>query len=196
MRITLHAFSGYSKYTEMFPPAPSSEKKPRPTDLLSRHMFSPTHTPPPESSSEDEDDINLPMVDLGTPKKPKLENESQAEQTQATEPRVSTAACPPSGSVISCTTHCTGSSSISTDASVAAASSTAAIQADSKFNYKRRLEVYSKEGVSVNGGRDENSSPIKAESLKATNESKRTAKKVKKLSKSLQEKTEMERTVS
>ena len=88
--------------------------------------------------------------------------------------------------------------SISTDASVAAASSTAAIQADSKFNYKRRLEVYtcSKEGVSDNGGRDENSSPRKVESLKATNESKRTAKKVKKLSKSLQEKTEMERTVS
>ena len=162
-------------------------------------MFSPTHTPPPESSSEDEDDINLPMVDLGTPKKPKLENESQAQQTQATEPRVShTAACPPSGSVISCTTHCTGSSSISTDASVAAASSTAvlsSIQADIKFNYKRRLEVAKKEYQLMADGM-KNSSPIKVESLKATNESKRTAKKVKKLSKSLQEKTEMERTVS
>lgn len=160
-------------------------------------MFSPTHTPPPESSSEDEEEADFPLIDVGTPKKPKLESDVKAKQTQPTELSVSTAASPTSSSGSSCTTNCAEPSTTTTAISAPAVSPSRRElpPVQSNINYRQKLEKAKKEFQSLADGLKD-ASPIKLEDSRATSESKRTAMKVKKLSKILQGKTDMERKVS
>ena len=148
-------------------------------------MFSPTHTPPPESSSEGEDD--LPIVDIGTPRKlPKLGNEPTLP------------------------TKCTDPAASSKPAHVSSPSSSTLLPAHFQGNVKPAAHSDShreKFKSTIVAARSQNTfqsitddlkdlSPLKVERHRGANESRKTANKVKKLSKSLKEKAEMERKVS
>ena len=165
-------------------------------------MFSPTHTPPLESGSEDEGDLDLPDINVGTPnKKPKLEAPAAAE------PNPSSARLPRLSSRGSSSSDCCASENPppsfsparrnSTSASTVArslpneekpaASPTAAVR-DNLFK-SARFDVR----VMVDGLRY--LSPVKIDDSREINQSKKTANRVKKLTRNLKEKTDLEKKV-
>ena len=143
-------------------------------------MFSPTHTPPLESGSEDEGDSDLPDIKVGTPKKPKLET--------AAEPRVGLGAlenplCASSPARSSSTAATTISSPLQEKPVAISNAVRDRLFKTATFGVRAMVD-----GLSY-------LSPVKMESSSGTSESKKTANRVKKLARTLKEKTDMEKKV-
>lgn len=151
-------------------------------------MFSPTHTLPPESDSDEEEDLDLPVVDVGTPKK--LKRESESEQTQPPTKTTSTSA--------SSRSHCLTSSSTEPSKSSASFRSPSPSNLPAAHHDMQRLQFKeTQDAFRLMKDNLKYLSPVKLEIHRASvNESKRTASKVRKLSKNLMEKTDRERKVS
>ena len=163
-------------------------------------MFSPTHTPPLESASEDEGDSDLPLINLGTPKKPKLEPVSPGPFPPGASPSTSGSCVDQNDS----TARSTASRKLSSAFSPPRPSSgeggpphgepTAAPNSlrDHVFMVARGDVRAMADGI-------KHLSPLKFEPAggsRGTSDSRRTANKVRKLSRSLKEKTAMEKKVS
>ena len=157
-------------------------------------MFSPTHTPPLESGSEDEGDSDLPDIKVGTPKKAKLE--------AAAEPKPHLPN--PSNGGSSSRVGLGALENPLCASSPARSSSTAATTISSPLQEKPvaisnavRDRLFKTATFGVRAMVDGLSylSPVKMESSSGTSESKKTANRVKKLARTLKEKTDMEKKV-
>ncbi|CAI8055871.1 hypothetical protein GBAR_LOCUS30462 [Geodia barretti] len=155
-------------------------------------MFSPTNTPPLESGSEDEGDSDLPDIKVGTPKKPKLE--------AAAEPKPHLPN--PSNGGSSSRVGLGALENPLCASSPARSSSTAATTISSPLQEKPvaisnavRDRLFKTATFGVRAMVDGLSylSPVKMESSSGTSESKKTANRVKKLARTLKEKTDMEK---
>lgn len=160
-------------------------------------MFSPTHTPPLESGSEDEGDFDLPDISVGTPKKQK--KQAAAEPGSSKLPPAHGPSLGGSSSGFSAPVE-----SFPRAFSPAGSSSTAAGTLKSLFPDKPtdspntvREHLFKSASGDVRAMEDSLRflSPVKMESNREINDSKRTAKKVKKLARTLKEKTDMEKKV-
>ena len=153
-------------------------------------MFSPTHTPPPlESGSEDEEDFDLPLIDLATPKKLKL-----AAASEPTSPTTSTSLNGrTSGSVTGSGPH-TKPPSVSSPAKIISSAATLPHNLESVLDRKFKE---AKVDVRTMAEGLKHLSPLRVEGgRKKVSESKRRAREVRKFSHKLKEKTEMEDKVS
>ena len=159
-------------------------------------MFSPTHTLPLESGSEDDEDSDLPLINIGTPKKPKTGAAANSEATKSL-PIHSRFHGDSSDFVSSSQLHegpprafpPAASSSTTTNAFRAPLSGKPPAVSPSALFKTAREEVR----TMADGLR--NLSPVKVESSRGSSESKRTAKKVRKLARSLKKETDMEKKV-
>ena len=184
-------YSVYSKYTV-------GGEKPRGTKA---EMFSPTRPPLLESSSEGEEDLDLPTVEIGTPqKRPKTEIED--ERLQATKSPPAAASSSSSGASNKPCRVTSPPATASTSAAITSSVSRSPSQSNTvKFEGEPNA---CKDSAKATTRRNtfpsiadelKNLSPLKTDSYRETKESKRTAMKVRKLTKSLKEKTDMDRKV-
>ena len=164
-------------------------------------MFSPTRPPLLDSSSEGEEDLDLPTVEIGTPqKRPKTEIED--EQLQATKSPPAAALSPSSGASNKPCHVTSPPATASTSAAITSSVSRSPSQSNTlKFEAepnvcKNRAKATTRRNTFPSIADElKNLSPLKTNSYRETKESKRTAKKVMKLAKSLKEKTDMEKKV-
>lgn len=157
-------------------------------------MFSPERTPPLESTSDSEDDTDFPSINVKTPEKlAKLENE------QTTPTKCSTLQGHVSSPVNTSATVCSSSTLPEVTSISAQSEMRAEIKCDllrDKFKSTKPTSRITERSFSW---LDElkNLSPLKVVRYnKETNESKKTARKVKKLTKTLREKSDLEKKAS
>lgn len=152
-------------------------------------MFSPKRTPPPESSSDSEEDADLPTINVKTPEKlPKLDNEQSMPERYKSSPSKQGHVGSPAA------TACSSSRLLRAPSQ----DTKAADPVKEKFKSTRGTSKISTCAMSLSIADElKNLSPLKVVRYnKETNESKKTARKVKKLTKTLREKSEMERKAS
>ena len=168
-------------------------------------MFSPTHTLLAESS-EDEDDVDLPVIDMGTPKKPRVETGARAEQIQPTKPSVPSKTSTISSNLIT-TARKSAPASNNNPSSTSSPTGPPTSMSSTLFNAHMPTQLVAKLDATHGDKRTapmetspfmtDGLSPIKSvDGYRTMGDSKRTAVKVKKLTKSLKEKTDMKKKVS
>lgn len=159
---------------------------------------SPSHTPPPPdlSSEEEEDEIDLPVFSLGTSLKvQKLE--------PLDSPRVTSLALRPAAASPTGPSHVISPPRVPTppqheQQEQPSQSVTPEEVHRPKVTIPPKQDPGRREGFRLHADLEElkNLSPLKSSGLKTRNESRKTARKVQKLSKTLKEKSEIERKVS
>lgn len=159
-------------------------------------MFSPTHTPPLESGSEDEGDFDLPDISVGTPKKQKIQ---AAAEPGSSKPPLAKGPSLGSSSGFSAPVESFPRAFSPAGSSSAAAGTLKSLPPDKPADSPNTVREHLFKSASGDVRAMEDSlrflSPVKMESSREINDSKRTAKKVKKLAQTLKEKADREKKV-
>lgn len=158
-------------------------------------MFSPERTPPLlESSSNSEDDADFPTINIKTPEKlPKLDNE----QTTPTKYSTTLSMQGHVGSSANTSAAVCSSSTLPQAPSIGAKSEMASFLLRDKFKSTKPTTKSTDRGISCSIADElKHLSPINVVRCKETNENKKTARKVKKLTKTLKEKSDLEKKAS
>lgn len=157
-------------------------------------MFSPERTPPLESSSNSEDDTDFPTIDIKTPEKlPKLDNEQTAPTKCSNTPSMQGHVGSPSNT----SPAVCSSSTLPQVPSVGAKSEMPSHLLGDKFKSTKPPTKSTGRAISFSEADElKHLSPVNVARYKETYENKKTARKVKKLTKTLREKSDLEKKAS